>query len=197
MTDRLDLRCCSLILICMFLLGFISGCISSDQNSESKIDVETGKLVLEDLPHGFQKIGEDHITDPYIVEPGLIFEGLRVLEKYEVVFFKNVSVFLKQQLAVLESEENSESFIDTLRSTNSIPGIQQDYNFTTVESTIIGDGSVLKKAKTQIDDINVTIFLSAFRTNQIVNIIVFSSHNDTKEFVIDYTTRVEQRLLTD
>jgi hypothetical protein len=184
-------------MICIFLLSFISGCVTSDLTSESKIDIEKGKLVLEDMPDGFQKIGEEHITDPYIVEPGLIFEGLRVIEKYEVVFFKNVSVFLKQQLAVLESEENSESFIDTLHSTNSIPGIQQDYNFTTVDSTIVGDGSVLKKAKTQIDGINVTIFLSAFRTNQIVNIIVFSSHNDTKDFVIDYSTLVEKRLLTD
>ena len=54
-------------IVFLFFITNLSGCV--ENNSESKdIDLTTVKLTLDDLKQDFQKISEEHVTDPYIVQ---------------------------------------------------------------------------------------------------------------------------------
>lgn len=178
-------------IVFLFFITNLSGCV--ENNSESKdIDLTTVKLTLDDLKQDFQKISEEHVTDPYVVQEGKLFEGLKVIEKYEVLFLENETAFLKQQIAQLQSSEKSKTFIDTLRSETSIPGIQDSWNFSSISIETIGDDSVLKQNKTVIGGNDVTIFLLAFRIDNIVNI--FASSYLSKEDILEYGMIVEARI---
>lgn len=166
------------------------GCIH--HNGEESIDILQYSLTLEDIPNDFKKMNEEHITKPYTVAKGKLLEGIEVEEKYEVYYIKNVSEFIIQQIALLSSHQQVSQFMNTLSSDTSIPGMQNDWNFSEVPVESVGDNMTLLKNETTIDGNNVTIYLLAFHIERIVNILVSSSI--VKDDLINYAEIIEGRI---
>lgn len=183
------------LLIGMLLLssGFL-GCLEDTKKINDDIDLRLAKLKEDDLLQDFQKINEseNYIATPYTVEQGKLFEGRQVLKKYEVLFLKNTSAFLKQQIAQLSSTNRSIDFMEMLQSTSSIPGIVNDWNFTDISIEQIGDDAILKQNKTVINDNEVVIYLLVFRVDALIHILASGSISQGE--IINYGKIVEQRI---
>jgi hypothetical protein len=112
----------------LIVLMCITGCL---ETKTIDVPLDTVALTLDDLGGDFEKFNENHTTEPYVVEKGLLLEGWRVLEKYEVRFSSNESSIL-QTLAKFESEEKCRELIDYIRSNFS-------EEFTEIDNEAIGD----------------------------------------------------------
>lgn len=178
-----------LFLLC---LTIISGCIDENDESIELINLTKFRLTVDDFELDFKKSNEEYITQPYNVTEGNLFEGLKVYRKYEVLFLKNDSTFIIQQIAQLQSKETCKTLIDTLRAKASIAGITEDWNFSDLEMQIIGDDSILKQSISKINNNVATIYLSAFRIDNIVNIILTASLPENK--IIEYNNIVFDRI---
>jgi hypothetical protein len=178
-------------ILIIFYLTIISGCIDENDSIEL-INLTKFKLTENDFEDEFKKGDEEYITQPYNVTEGNLFEGLKVYRKYEVLFLKNDTTFIIQQIAQLQSEDICKTLIDTLRAKNSIAGITEDWNFSDLEMQIIGDDSILKQNISNINNKAVTIYLSAFRIDNIVNIILTASL--PKNNIIEYNNIVFDRI---
>lgn len=179
--------------VIILIMSLHTGCV--EHQKDDSLDLSLFGLETDDVPTDFQKLNEQHITEPYTVSEGKLFEGLQIDQKYEVYYIKNVSVFLIQQIAFLNSEEDISIFMDMLSSNTSIPGLQDDWSFSEISIPRFGDESVLLKNQTEIDGNSTTIFLLAFHVDEVVNIFVSASVE--KEILLQYAELTEQRIKND
>ncbi len=174
------------IVLVIIFLG-ISGCIE-DNKEENTVDESLNNLVLTlgDLQGDYDKFDEEYVTDPYTVQTGLLLEGWKVLEKYEVRFSKNESNFILQTLARLESKEKCIEFIDKIESLN------MSYTFSKEAMDIIGEGSFIGKNITTIFDNEVALYFLCYRIEDVI--VVFLSSDILKEDIINYAIIVENNI---
>jgi len=165
-----------------------------EENSEPVpvIEFTKVKLTVSDLKDEYQALNEDHVTEQYVVEEGKMFEGMKVLEKYEILFYKNITSFIVQQLARFESNDVANTFLDTLKNKTIMPGVMSDYNFFDVDIEIIGNDSLLKENTSIIEGNSTQIYMLVFRIDNIVTILVSGFVN--KEDIIEYAHIIENRM---
>lgn len=174
-----------IILIVMIVV--LGGCVNEFTETKT-IDapLNTLTLTLDELSGDYKETNENHITEPYIVEEGLFFEGWRVLEKYEILFTHNESNFIMQTLAKLESKEKCEEFIDNIRNSN------LGYDFSELSMETIGEGSYLGKNTTTIFENEVTLYLICFRIEDIT--VVLLSSDLQKDTLLGYANIIENNI---
>ena len=175
--------------IVVFLnLVLLSGCIEqSNNNSDNMITLDKLCLKLDDLyEEGYIKLNEIHKTSPYNASEG-VFKGWLILEKYELLFQKNQSSFIIQDLGRLSSEEKAVEFIDILE-TADLP-----YNYTEVISETIGDKSYLGENITNISGLKVQVYFLAFKIKNIV--VALAGSFLTKDTIIDYAKIIENNII--
>lgn len=189
LVDNMKKQMLSIGILLMFFLGN-SGCIND--TTEESFDISHCKLTSDDLKKDFEKISEDHVTEPYTVSEGKLLEGIQVKEKYEIYFVKNTSHFIIQQIALLESEQETSDLMDTLLSHPIIPGLQRDWNFSISSIESIGDEVILLQNESIIERNAVTVYLLAFYIDDVVNIFVSSSVD--KASLVGYAKLIEDRI---
>jgi len=157
----------------LFVLTTLTGCFEQQQTEEKQsqttnMPLNTIALTLNDLPEGYEKYGEEHLTEPYTVETGKLLAGWRVLEKYEVRFLKNDYQFILHAIARLPTlEKTREAF-------NEIKNAQLEYNFTEIESPNIGEECYLGENTTTLFGHQVTIYFLCFRTHDLIVVVLTS-----------------------
>ncbi len=182
------------LIVFLLLFSLFVGCVEEQDKSSDDIDLRVARLTDDDLKMGLQMINgsENYTTQPYTVESGKMFEGNTVLKKYEVLFLKNTSVFLTQQIAQLPSVDEASAFVETLKSSGSIPGMVSDWQFSNVAIDMIGDDVVLKQNTTMLEGQTITIYLLVFHVDEVVSI--FAAGSIPQQDLIGYADLVEQRL---
>ena len=176
------------ILLVIFLnLVVLNGCIEqSDNNSNDEITLDKLRLNLDDLnEEGYTEFNEIHKTSPYNASDG-VFKGWLIMEKYELVFQKNLSSFVIQTLGRLSSEEKAVEFIDTLKTVN------LSYNYTEILSETIGEKSYLGKNTTIISGNTVQIYLLAFKIENII--VALAGTYISEDIIIDYAKIIEKNI---
>ena len=176
------------ISVVVFLnLILLSGCVEQpNNNSDNMITLDKLCLKLDDLNEkDYTKLNEVHKTAPYTASEG-VFKGWLILEKYEIVFQKNQSSFIIQDLGRLSSEEKAVEFIDTLK-TADLP-----YNYTEILSETIGEKSYIGENTTNISGNNVQIYFLAFKIKNIV--VAMAGTYLTKDTIIDYAKIIENNI---
>lgn len=169
----------TITLVIILNLVILCGCIEeSNNNSNNIITLDKLSLDLDDLyEEGYTKLNEIHKTTPYNASEG-VFKGWLILEKYEVLFQKNLSSFIIQNLGRLASEEKAVEFIDTIK-TADLP-----YNYTEILSETIGEKSYLGKNTTMINGEKIIIYFLAFKIKNIV--VALAGTYITEDNIIDY-----------
>jgi len=173
------------------ITGLFSVCV---EEKKKKKDLSSIALRASDVDSSMEPFSEEHVTTPYVVEQGKLFQGNLVLEKYEIVFMKNANYFLVQQLAMISSVENATMFLDTLQENDTIPGFISDYVFTTVATDSFADQSVLKTSTSIIDDNETVLNMLVFRKDDTVAILVSGTLD--QETILSYGRILESRLIT-
>jgi len=178
------------ILLTVFFTS-LSGCVEENNESET-YKLNLVKLIASDLKLEYQELNEEYLKEPYVVEQGKMFEGMKVLEKYEILFYINTSYFIVQQVARLESINDTIEFVDTIKERIIMPGVLSDYYFFDVDMEKIGDDSLLKENTSIIDGKSTHLFMLVFRVNDIVSIL--ASGSVEKEDILEYAKIVENRI---
>lgn len=178
----------SVVLVFFLTLTIFTGCVeeTDDENINDSISLDQIRLTLEDLnDEDYQEYGEVHVTEPYIAPLGTIFQGWEILEKYEIRYSKDASVFVIQSLAKLSSEQKADEFVDTIKTKD------LSYNFTDITSTSydIGEKFYLGINYTILLEEDSTLYMLVFKIKNIV-VTLFSS-NISEDDVINYGQTIE------
>ena len=165
----------------------LSGCVEEDQQIHIKnVDLSTVALTLDQFNETFEEYDTDHITEPYIVQEGLVFSGWKILEKYESRFSTDDVTFIIQQIARHSSEENASRFIDELHARDI------GYDFSKFNSDEIGNASYIAVSNTTILGSTQTLYLISFHIDSVAVVLV--SSNITYENILDLARMIEDNL---
>ncbi len=169
------------------IITLFSGCLEEVEKSNIDISLDQIRLNLEDLNDGeYKEYDKAHVTKAYTAPNGTIFEGWKILEKYNVRYNRDDITFIIQTLGRLTSEDKAEEFIDYIKNKN------LTYNFSIIDSEEIGEKSYLGKNYTTIFGEKTTLFFSVFKIKDIV--VALLGSNISIEEVIDYSHIIEENI---
>lgn len=169
-----------LVLVILFTVFLYAG--------EKEMPLNSVSLTLQGLnEEGFEAFDEEYITESYIAPSSTLFAGWNILEKYHIRFSKNDSCFIINDLGKLTTENKCKEFISKIRTTNFI------YNFTEIESEVIGDESYIGKNITNNFGVEYSIYFIVFRIDTVVVALMCSQH--TKDTSVNYAKVIESNIL--
>lgn len=176
------------VVIIAILLTVLTGCFEQEkiEQFQTNMPLDSIALSLENLPEGYQKYGEEHITEPYIVEEGKLLAGWKVLEKYEVKFLKEDYQFVLHGIARLPSVKKAHQAF------KKIENAKLEYNFTKMEPPEIGEECYLGRNSTILFNHNVELIFLCFRMYDLV-VVVLTSGIPVEETIL-YAKVVENNI---
>ena len=171
----------------LILFSIFSGCITSDNSNTDMIDLKQISLKIDELNNtGYESFDEIHVTEAYVAAEGTLFEGWDILEKYNIRYNEDDAIFIIQTIGKLLNSEKSDEFINHLKNAN------LSYDFTEINMDKIGQKSYLGMNETVLFEENSTLYLVAYKIENIVVILLGS--NIPKETVINYAKIVEENI---
>lgn len=177
-----------LLSICLCLILSISGCITDQKelSLHDDLDLSTVALSLSDFNESYELIDREHIKEPYVVQEGLVFEGWRILEKFEASFRTNEYTFIVHEIAKLPSTINASIFVDEIRN--------QDlgYDFEPYLEEELGDNTYIAFSQSTVFDRESTLYLIGFNIDNIIVVLVSSFHSYETTFL--YAQLLEERI---
>jgi hypothetical protein len=170
----------SLILILLIIIIFL-GCIEED-NSDIKLN--NISLQLEDLNGNYSVLNEEYITEPYIVEEGMVLQGLYALEKYEIVFNSPNDHTIDHTIVKFSTNKDAIHAIE--RTINNYTG-----PFDKIDTEPIGD-MVFYAKNTSFFGENKSLYLMSFSKQELV-IVLFGTSDNQQDF-IDYANIINTKI---
>ncbi|MDG6219137.1 MAG: hypothetical protein QCI00_06830 [Candidatus Thermoplasmatota archaeon] len=176
------------VLTCICFMILLSGCITQENDiiPHENLDLSTVGLALSDFFEDYEIISEEHITEPYVVQEGLVFEGWRIIEKFESSFRTNPHTFIIQQLSKHSSIFNASLFIDEIKYQ------EFDYDFTLYSEEAIGDNSYIAFSQAKVFEKDSTLYLISYSIDNIAVVLVSSFHD--YETALYYAQIIEEKI---
>ena len=181
-----------IVFICFVIITNLPGCI---QQNESSLPAKTIQgplnllaLTVDDVNESYDIIDEDHVTEPYTAEEGLLFEGWYVKEKYQVTLLFNKSTFIQHLIARLNSSEYTADFIQKIRNDINTLG----YKFKEMACETIGEETFLGSAEINLVGKKITSYFLSFRIADVI--VVLQTSGIDQEMVQLYAKIVEERI---